>query len=232
MVSPPRHGAPLRKLHLPCRIIDDIVLSDRSRHVLAGPDIPRAYSERVASLDNRRSGVFDGSRRGSSPRRDGPGRPLSTSSRLLILVISILTLCVGTRAQNPATGAARTSAGGVTTTEHPPLPGQPWLYWLVPESSMSRAKVLQAIDPDAAGGRFARGAALVDAGDFAGGLALIQGAGAGISRHSVRMRSITLAGHCWASSGSRKRTRHFARLTTRWRDTWRKRFRCDAPSWR
>ena len=90
----------------------------------------------------------------------------------------VLALCVvGVRAQNSTAGGPRpTAPSGITTTSHSPLPGHPSLYWLVPEPSVSRTAGRQATEPDTPGARFARGAALIDAGDFAAGLTLVHSA--------------------------------------------------------
>src|SRR5688572_18851308 len=81
----------------------------------------------------------------------------------------MLPLCVGVRAQGTANGNTRApGVSGIATTNHPPLPAQPSLYWLLPEPGTGRSTD--------AGARFARGAKLIDDGDFAAGLPLVQGA--------------------------------------------------------
>jgi hypothetical protein len=65
----------------------------------------------------------------------------------------------------------RQTGPALSTTSHPPLPGHPSLFWLVPESSLTRSSsgpqtVSAAVD------RFARGAALIANGDYAAGLRL------------------------------------------------------------
>jgi soluble lytic murein transglycosylase len=81
----------------------------------------------------------------------------------------MLPLCVGVRAQGTANGNTRApGVSGIATTNHPPLPAQPSLYWLLPEQGTGRSTD--------AGARFARGAKLIDDGDFAAGLPLVQGA--------------------------------------------------------
>jgi soluble lytic murein transglycosylase len=91
---------------------------------------------------------------------------------------------VGVRAQNTTNGNTRPpEAAAIAATNHPPLPSRPALYWLVPEPGTGRSS-------DAVG-RFARGAKLIDAGDFAAGLPLVQGVDlgatplAGYSRYYV-----------------------------------------------
>ncbi len=61
---------------------------------------------------------------------------------------------------------------GLTTTHHPPVPSHPSLYWLVPESAMSRPPGRQTGETPTA--RFARGAALIASDDFAAGLPLVR----------------------------------------------------------
>ncbi|HET9662833.1 MAG TPA: tetratricopeptide repeat protein, partial [Burkholderiales bacterium] len=81
----------------------------------------------------------------------------------------MLPLCVGARAQSTANGNTRApDVSGITTTNHPPLPAQPSFYWLAPEPGTGRSLDARA--------RFARGAKLIDEGDFAAGLPLVQGA--------------------------------------------------------
>lgn len=95
-------------------------------------------------------------------------------ARILPVTLA-LAVCAGdgARAQNrPAAPVGE--APEITTTKHPSLPGHPSLYWLVPDPSASRTSGRQGAEPAAA--QFARGAALVASGDFAGALPLITGA--------------------------------------------------------
>ena len=64
-----------------------------------------------------------------------------------------------------------TTATPVTTTSHPPLPGDPSLYWLVPETPASGPAARQT--PPTGLSQFARGVALIADADFAGGLPLV-----------------------------------------------------------
>ena len=80
---------------------------------------------------------------------------------------------IGLRAQSPASkpapAAPPASSNGVTTTDHPPLPGHPSRYWVVPDPQT--LKTGQGLTGTLA--QFARGARFVDAGDFAAGLPLV-----------------------------------------------------------
>ncbi len=71
-----------------------------------------------------------------------------------------------------ATSGRLGAQGGVTTTSHPPVPSHPSLYWLVPDTAMSRPAARQATETATA--RFARGAALIARDDFAAGLPLVR----------------------------------------------------------
>ena len=68
------------------------------------------------------------------------------------------------RAQNPGNGASHAHPAGITTTNHPPLPGTPSLYWLAPDFHR-RATVGQPAG-ETAGARLARGAMLIDSSRF------------------------------------------------------------------
>lgn len=95
----------------------------------------------------------------------------------ILLVALALAVCGGdgARAQNRVAGpASPPEPSGVTTTSHPPLPGHPSMYWLVPDSPASRMPGRQVPEPAAV--RFARGATLIEAGNFAAGLLLVSGA--------------------------------------------------------
>jgi soluble lytic murein transglycosylase len=62
--------------------------------------------------------------------------------------------------------------GGVTPTNHPPIPGHPSLYWLVPDLPVSRTGGRAA---GSASASFARGVTLIKKNDFAAGLPLVRG---------------------------------------------------------
>ena len=72
----------------------------------------------------------------------------------------------------------RLSAAGpdLLPTQHPPLPGDPSLYWLLPDAPASNP-VVGAGSQDEASRRFALGATLIAGGDFAAGLPLVSGGG-------------------------------------------------------
>ena len=101
---------------------------------------------------------------------------------VVLIAVAVLLPCVGVRAQKTAAnGNVRTpDAASIATTNHPPLPSQPALYWLVPETGAGRSSDAVA--------RFVRGAKLIDEGDFASGLPLVQGADLGATplRHYSR----------------------------------------------
>lgn len=75
-------------------------------------------------------------------------------------------------AQRPLGGDAGTVA--IATTNHPPLPSHPSLYWLVPDSALGRGSARPA--EESAAMRFARAVRLVADGDFAPALPLLRGA--------------------------------------------------------
>jgi soluble lytic murein transglycosylase len=77
---------------------------------------------------------------------------------------------------------------GVTTTNHPPLPSHPSLYWLVPEVAATRPAAVT---------RFARGAALIAEQEFAAGLPLVSGgdlASTPLAAYSRYYRGLALLG--------------------------------------
>ena len=94
-------------------------------------------------------------------------------SALLLLTGVLLAQCVGLTAQGQASPPSRSSASGITTTNHPALPAHASRYWLVPDVSADTRGRPGADTPTA---RFARGALLVDKGDFAGALPLLRSA--------------------------------------------------------
>ncbi|NOT44901.1 MAG: hypothetical protein HOP14_09910, partial [Acidobacteria bacterium] len=61
-------------------------------------------------------------------------------------------------------------------TPHPPLPGHPSLYWLVPDPAVP-SRAAGAAGEDAALERLAEGVARIAAGDYAAGLPLVDPAG-------------------------------------------------------
>ena len=63
----------------------------------------------------------------------------------------------------------------LSTTAHAPLPSHPSLYWLVPDTSLTRSSA-GVQSQDAAASRFARGATLIANGDYAAGLPLVANA--------------------------------------------------------
>jgi soluble lytic murein transglycosylase len=93
---------------------------------------------------------------------------------LLLIALVVLPLCIGAGAQNPPNGVTRPPSG-ITPTNHPPLPARPSLYWLVPEPSIAATTAGKPAD-ETASARLARSAALIESGDFAAGLALVQSA--------------------------------------------------------
>ncbi|MBI4885771.1 MAG: tetratricopeptide repeat protein, partial [Acidobacteria bacterium] len=96
-----------------------------------------------------------------------------TRAAPLVLAAAILALCAGARAQD-AVAPTGLPPAGITPTSHAPLPASLSRYWIVPDSALSPVPGRRAGDSAAA--RFARGAKLVDAGDFAPGLDLVRGA--------------------------------------------------------
>jgi peptidoglycan lytic transglycosylase len=91
---------------------------------------------------------------------------------IALLAASVLALRVGASAQNPITPVALpVTPAAVAPTKHPPVPS---LYWLVPDSALSRSSSASA--PTSADARLAKGAMLIGSGDYAAGLDLVRGA--------------------------------------------------------
>jgi len=95
---------------------------------------------------------------------------------LTIVTLAVASYATGhaVRAQEPDGDANRLAlAARLAPTDHPPLPGHPSLYWLLPDLSATRSTATRADDPAT---RFARGVKLIVDGDFAAGLPLVNGA--------------------------------------------------------
>jgi soluble lytic murein transglycosylase len=92
--------------------------------------------------------------------------------RALLLFTTLVIAAVS----HPHVFAQLRPAAALSTTSHPPLPGHPSLYWLVPDTAVTRSPGgVQA--RDTATSRFARGAALIADGQYAAGLPLVTNAG-------------------------------------------------------
>jgi soluble lytic murein transglycosylase len=122
-------------------------------------------------LPERLGGVPNfGVRRYLPERLGGVPKSYRLSVTLLVVVAAAISIRPADRiaAQDRATAP-------LTTTAHAPLPGHPSLYWLVPETSLSRTGAAQkaAETPES---RFARGAELIADTNFAAGLPLIANA--------------------------------------------------------
>ena len=69
------------------------------------------------------------------------------------------------------------AVGRLSPTEHPPLPGHPSMFWLVPEPAASRVPASSARIPSGpALSQFARGVKLFEEGDYAAALPLVSAA--------------------------------------------------------
>ena len=99
--------------------------------------------------------------------------PRATARQALVLLA--LTLCIGAASGHSILAQVRPGGANITTTAHAPLPSDPSLYWLVPDTSQARSSA-GAQGPDSAASRFARGAALIAQGDYAAGLPLVTSA--------------------------------------------------------
>jgi len=80
----------------------------------------------------------------------------------------------GTRLDAQQIDVPRRASASTTSlgpTDHAPLPGHPSLFWLVPDHAYTRSVPRAA--SETALQRLARGVALIDAGDYAGGLPLV-----------------------------------------------------------
>src|SRR5688572_31270842 len=116
---------------------------------------PITFGTALANIHGRSSGV-----RGGSVR-------IAITTTAIVAVVAL-----GLLAQDRAADqAARTGAAlRLAPTAHPPLPALPSHYWLIPEVSASATSANTGND---AAARFARGARLIAAGDFAAGLPLV-----------------------------------------------------------
>jgi soluble lytic murein transglycosylase len=92
--------------------------------------------------------------------------------RIVLVALSIVAGDGVGAAQRPGGDLAEITA--ISTTNHPPLPSHPSLYWLVPESALGRGARRPA--EETAGARLARGVRLIAAGDFAAALPIVRGA--------------------------------------------------------
>ena len=97
-------------------------------------------------------------------------RTLVTAAAVVAGVVCVAH-SIGVGAQSPAKPAAATNSfgSGVTTTDHDPLPGHPSRYWVVPDPQTLQTS--RGLTGNFA--KFAQGARLVDAGNFAAGLPLV-----------------------------------------------------------
>ena len=99
-------------------------------------------------------------------------------SRLALVAAGFVAvaLCVGggLAAQGRPAADSLAASPAVSTTSHPPLPGHPSLYWVVPDASASGAAARPA--PASGPAELARGAALIADGKFAAALPLVANA--------------------------------------------------------
>jgi soluble lytic murein transglycosylase len=98
-----------------------------------------------------------------------------SSATLLTVAVALVWYAAGrARAQEQPVESERRlpSVPRLAPTAHPPLPGHPSLYWLLPELSATRSVVGRGDDPST---RFARGVKLIADKQFAAGLPLVNG---------------------------------------------------------
>jgi soluble lytic murein transglycosylase len=95
-------------------------------------------------------------------------------ARRVLAAVVLLLLSVGPRTDERILAQTRQGGASLAPTPHPPLPGHPAMYWLVPESSLSRTSSAQTADT--ALSRFVRGSTLIANGDYAAGLPLVSSA--------------------------------------------------------
>ena len=91
-----------------------------------------------------------------------------------LTLLALVTFAIATASGHQILAQGRPAGTSLSTTSHAPLPSHPSLYWLVPETLLTRSAGVQA--RDAAASRFARGAALIANGEYAAGLPLVTGA--------------------------------------------------------
>jgi soluble lytic murein transglycosylase len=91
---------------------------------------------------------------------------------LLLLTTLAIAAVSGHQAFAQAVRPAAPLSTSLSTTAHPPLPGHPSLYWLVPDASATPSSSA-AQTRDTAVSRFARGAALIADGNYTAGLPLV-----------------------------------------------------------
>ena len=111
------------------------------------------------------------------------------------LAAIVLALALNVRAQDAEGSLPAVAAPTITLapTAHPALPDRAADFWYVPDSIASTTKERA----ETAAQRFARGAKLIDSGDFAAGLTLVNGAdlaGTPLASYSRYYRAIALTG--------------------------------------
>ena len=90
-------------------------------------------------------------------------------------LLTLTTLAVAAASGHHVLAQVRPAGTTLSTTTHAPLPSHPSLYWLVPDTSLTRSSV-GVQSQDAAASRFARGASLIANGEYAAGLPLVTNA--------------------------------------------------------
>ena len=118
-------------------------------------------------------------------------------NKLPVTIALAITAVLALTAQDRAPDQARRTGAGdrLQPTAHPPLPLQPSHYWFVPDPSAASTPAARRVDDAAA--RFARGARLIAAGDFAAGLPLVTPqdlAGSPLEPYAHFYRAIALEG--------------------------------------
>ena len=103
-----------------------------------------------------------------------PSLATRASARQGLTLLAVIALAIGAASGHQVLAQSRPLVTSLSTTTHAPLPSHPSLYWLVPETSLTRSAGVQA--RDAAASRFARGASLIADGEYAAGLPLVTGA--------------------------------------------------------
>jgi len=126
-----------------------------------------------ADCDARRESRTTGAAFVTARRRvRGHRRNLRRAAIGAIVAALAASASFGVRAQERADEVARRATPRLAPTAHPPLPGHPALFWLVPEAPLSRTTAGSASteSPEA---RFARGVRLIDTGQLEAGQFLI-----------------------------------------------------------
>ncbi len=95
--------------------------------------------------------------------------------KFVLFAAALVVLSIGPSSDGRVLAQSRQTGPALSTTTHPPLPGHPAAFWLVPESSLARSSSGQQT-ATAVIAQFARGVALIADGNYTAGLPLVTNA--------------------------------------------------------